>query len=74
MIAGAAAVIAAASALARKPGGYPSWYSNTIVSAIIRSTNSSAWATLMKRGWTTARVEKLLGRNLLRLYGEVWGG
>lgn len=29
---------------------------------------------LMKRGWTTARVEKLLGRNLLRLYGEVWGG
>jgi membrane dipeptidase len=28
---------------------------------------------LMKRGWTTARVEKLLGRNLLRLYGEVWG-
>jgi membrane dipeptidase len=29
---------------------------------------------LMKRGWTTARVEKLLGLNLLRLYGEVWGG
>lgn len=29
---------------------------------------------LMKRGWTTARVEKLLGRNLVRLYGEVWGG
>ena len=29
---------------------------------------------LMKRGWTTARVEKLLGGNLLRLYGEVWGG
>lgn len=29
---------------------------------------------LMKRGWTTAQVEKLLGRNLLRLYGEVWGG
>jgi membrane dipeptidase len=28
---------------------------------------------LMKRGWTTAQVEKLLGRNLLRLYGEVWG-
>lgn len=31
-------------------------------------------ADLMKRGWTTARVEKLLGGNLLRLYGEVWGG
>jgi membrane dipeptidase len=29
---------------------------------------------LMKRGWTSARVEKLLGLNLLRLYGEVWGG
>jgi membrane dipeptidase len=29
---------------------------------------------LMKRGWTTTRVEKLLGLNLLRLYGEVWGG
>jgi membrane dipeptidase len=29
---------------------------------------------LIKRGWTTAQVEKLLGRNLLRLYGEVWGG
>jgi membrane dipeptidase len=29
---------------------------------------------LMKRGWTTARVEKLLGANLLKLYSEVWGG
>jgi membrane dipeptidase len=29
---------------------------------------------LVKRGWTAARVEKLLGLNLLRLYGEVWGG
>ena len=28
---------------------------------------------LMKRGWTTARVEKLLGANLMRLYAEVWG-
>jgi membrane dipeptidase len=28
---------------------------------------------LMKRGWTMARVEKLLGLNLLRLYREVWG-
>jgi membrane dipeptidase len=28
---------------------------------------------LMKRGWTTAQVEKLLGQNLLRLYREVWG-
>lgn len=28
---------------------------------------------LMKRGWTTIQVEKLLGHNLLRLYGDVWG-
>jgi membrane dipeptidase len=27
---------------------------------------------LMKRGWTTTQVEKLLGQNLMRLYGEVW--
>jgi membrane dipeptidase len=30
-------------------------------------------ADLMKRGWTTAQVEKLLGANLMRLYGDVWG-
>lgn len=29
---------------------------------------------LLKRGWTISRVEKLLGGNLLRLYGDVWGG
>lgn len=29
---------------------------------------------LMKRGWTSAQVEKLLGRNLQRLYADVWGG
>lgn len=28
---------------------------------------------LMKRGWTAAQVDKLLGANLMRLYGEVWG-
>ncbi len=28
---------------------------------------------LVKRGWSTGRVEKLLGANLLRLYGDVWG-
>lgn len=27
---------------------------------------------LVKRGWTVARVEKLLGLNLLRLYTDVW--
>jgi len=30
-------------------------------------------ADLMKRGWTTTQVEKLLGANLMRLYAEVWG-
>ncbi len=29
---------------------------------------------LMARGWTTARLEKLMGGNLMRLYGDVWGG
>jgi membrane dipeptidase len=29
---------------------------------------------LMRRGWTQARIEKLLGGNLVRLYGEAWGG
>ena len=29
---------------------------------------------LMRRGWTTVQVEKLLGRNLMRLYADVWGG
>ena len=29
---------------------------------------------IMKRGWTARRVEKLLGLNLVRLYGDVWGG
>lgn len=28
---------------------------------------------LMKRGWSTAQVEKLLGQNLMRLYADVWG-
>jgi membrane dipeptidase len=29
---------------------------------------------LEKEGWTAARIEKVLGGNVLRLYGEVWGG
>lgn len=29
---------------------------------------------LIKRGWTTARVEKLFGGNLMRLYADAWGG
>ncbi len=31
-------------------------------------------AMLMKRGWTQARVEKLMGGNFLRVYREAWGG
>ena len=30
-------------------------------------------ADLQRRGWSTARVEKVLGNNLVRLFGEVWG-
>ena len=29
---------------------------------------------IARKGWTVARVEKLLGTNLLRLYREAWGG
>lgn len=29
---------------------------------------------LAKRGWTQARLEKLFGRNFLRVYREAWGG
>lgn len=29
---------------------------------------------LAGRGWKAARVEKVLGGNLMRLWGEVWGG
>ena len=30
--------------------------------------------TLQKRGWSEARLEKLLGGNFLRVYREAWGG
>jgi membrane dipeptidase len=29
---------------------------------------------LEKQGWTSARIEKVLGANVLRLYGDAWGG
>ena len=31
-------------------------------------------ADLQKRGWSTARLEKLMGGNFLRVYREAWGG
>jgi membrane dipeptidase len=31
-------------------------------------------ADLQKRGWSQARIEKLMGGNFLRVYREVWGG
>jgi membrane dipeptidase len=31
-------------------------------------------ADLQKRGWTSARLEKLMGANFLRVYREAWGG
>ena len=30
-------------------------------------------ADLARRGWSTARIEKVLGNNWVRLFGEVWG-
>ncbi|MDQ4088634.1 MAG: dipeptidase [Pseudomonadota bacterium] len=30
-------------------------------------------ADLRRRGWSSARVEKVLGNNFVRLFGEVWG-
>jgi membrane dipeptidase len=35
---------------------------------------SSLAADLAARGWTSARIEKLLGGNFVRLFGEIWGG
>ena len=29
---------------------------------------------LAKRGWSQARLEKLMGGNFLRVYKEAWGG
>ena len=29
---------------------------------------------LAKRGWSEARLEKLMGGNFLRVYRETWGG
>ena len=31
-------------------------------------------ADLQKRGWSQARLEKLMGGNFLRVYREAWGG
>lgn len=31
-------------------------------------------ADLKARGWTETRIDKVLGGNLLRLFGDVWGG
>jgi membrane dipeptidase len=49
------------------------------VFTVVRDYNSidkleRVGADLMKRGWTTGQVEKLLGANLMRLYADVWGG
>jgi membrane dipeptidase len=63
----------------RKAAGIAAPGEGPDVFTIVRDYNSidkleRLGSDLMKRGWTTAQVEKLLGRNLLRLYGEVWGG
>ncbi len=63
----------------RKAAGIAAPGEGPDVFTIVRDYNSidkleRLGSDLMKRGWTTTRVEKLLGRNLLRLYGDVWGG
>jgi membrane dipeptidase len=38
------------------------------------SRYDSIGADLRRRGWSSARIEKILGRNFARLFGEVWKG
>jgi len=62
----------------RKAAGIAAPGEGPDVFTVVRDYNSidkleRVGADLMKRGWTTAQVEKLLGANLMRLYGEVWG-
>ena len=61
----------------RKAAGIAAPGEGPDVFTIVRDYNSidkleRLGSDLMRRGWTTRQVEKLLGRNLLRLYGEVW--
>ena len=39
-----------------------------------RSSSFDIVADLQKRGWSEARLEKLMGGNFLRVYREAWGG
>lgn len=62
----------------RKAAGIAAPGEGPDVFTVVRDYNSidkleRVGADLMKRGWTTGQVEKLLGANLMRLYGEVWG-
>ncbi len=63
MIVGAAAVIAAAPALARKTGAYPSWYSNAIVIDGLGGINDpyspDEQLRLSDRGWAEYRMTGL---------------
>jgi membrane dipeptidase len=55
------------------PGEYPDTL--TIVMDYNRLDRFQRLAdALAKRGWTTARLEKFFGGNLVRLYREAWGG
>lgn len=61
----------------RKAAGIAAPGEGPDVFTVVRDYNSidkleRLGADLMKRGWTTGQVEKLLGANLMRLYGEVW--
>jgi membrane dipeptidase len=62
----------------RKAAGIAAPGEGPDVFTVVRDYNSidkleRLGADLMKRGWTTPQVEKLLGANLMRLYGDVWG-
>ena len=61
----------------RKAAGIAAPGEGPDVFTVVRDYNSidkleRLGADLVKRGWTTGQVEKLLGANLMRLYGEVW--
>jgi membrane dipeptidase len=61
----------------RKAAGIAAPGEGPDVFTVVRDYNSidkleRIGADLMKRGWTTAQVEKLLGQNLMRLYRDVW--
>lgn len=63
----------------RKAAGIAAPGEGPDVFTIVRDYNSidkleRLGSDLSRRGWSQNRIEKLFGLNLLKLYGEVWGG